>query len=80
MTIEILSAILGWSTLINMGIVTLWFLLIVYAHDWVYQLHSRWFTLSVERFDTIHYAGMAFYKMSIYLFNLVPFLALQIVI
>jgi hypothetical protein len=80
MTIEILSAILGWSTLINMGIVTLWFLLIVLAHDWVYQLHSRWFTLSVERFDTIHYAGMAFYKMSIYLFNLVPFLALQIVI
>jgi len=79
MTIDILSAVLGWATVINMGIVTLWFLLIVYAHDWVYQLHSRWFTLSVERFDTIHYAGMAFYKISIYLFNLVPFLALQIV-
>ncbi len=80
MTIDILSAVLGWATVINMGIVTLWFLLIVYAHDWVYQLHSRWFTLSIERFDTIHYAGMAFYKISIYLFNLVPFLALQIVV
>jgi hypothetical protein len=80
MTIDILSAVLGWATVINMGIVTLWFVLIVYAHDWLYQLHSRWFTLSVERFDTIHYAGMAFYKISIYLFNLVPFLALQIVV
>jgi hypothetical protein len=80
MTIDILSAVLGWATVINIGIVTLWFLLIVYAHDWVYQLHSRWFTLSVDRFDTIHYAGMAFYKISIYLFNLVPFLALQIVV
>jgi hypothetical protein len=80
MTIEILSAVLGWATVINMGIVTLWFLLIVYAHDWVYQLHSRWFTLPIDRFDTIHYAGMAFYKISIYLFNLVPFLALQIVV
>jgi hypothetical protein len=80
MTIEILSAILGWSTIINMGIVTLWFLLIVYAHDWVYQLHSKWFTLSVERFDTIHYAGMAFYKINIYLFNLIPFLALHIAV
>ncbi|MDO9213484.1 MAG: hypothetical protein Q8Q54_08895 [Methylococcales bacterium] len=80
MTIDILSAVLGWATVINIGIVTLWFLLIVYAHDWIYQLHSRWFTLSVERFDTIHYAGMAFYKISIYLFNLVPFLALQIVV
>jgi hypothetical protein len=80
MTIDILRAVLGWATVINMGIVTLWFVLIVYAHDWVYQLHSRWFTLSVERFDSIHYAGMAFYKISIYLFNLVPFLALQIVV
>ncbi len=80
MTIEILSAVLGWATLINMGVLTLWFLLIVFAHDWVYQLHSEWFTLSVERFDTIHYAGMAFYKISIYLFNLIPFLALHIVV
>lgn len=43
MTMEILSAVLGWATVINMGVMTLWFLLIVYAHDWVYQLDSRWF-------------------------------------
>ena len=79
MTIELLTAFLGWSTLINMGILTLWFLVLVYAHDWSYQLHSKWFSLSVEGFDTIHYAGMAFYKISIYLFNLIPFLALHIV-
>ena len=80
MTIEILSAILGWSTLINMGILTLWFFLIVFAHDRIYQLHGKWFKLSEERFDAIHYAGMAFYKISIFLFNLTPFLALQIVV
>ncbi|MCX7068758.1 MAG: hypothetical protein NTW85_13850 [Methylococcales bacterium] len=80
MTIEILSAVLGWSTIINMSILTLWFLLMVTAHNWVYQLHSRWFSLSKERFDIIHYAGMAFYKISIFLFNLVPFLALHIVV
>jgi hypothetical protein len=63
-----------------MSILTLWFLLIVFVHDWVYQLHSKWFTLSVERFDTIHYTGMVFYKISIFLFNLTPFLALQMVL
>jgi len=80
MTIEILSAILGWATIINMSILTLWFFLLMFAHDWLYQLHSKWFKLPAENFDTIHYAGMAFYKISIFLFNLVPFLALHIVL
>ncbi len=80
MTIEILSAVLGWSTIINMSILTLWFFLLMFAHDWLYQLHSKWFKLPAENFDTIHYAGMAFYKISIFLFNLVPFLALHIVV
>lgn len=79
MTIEILKAILGWSTVINMSILTLWYFLVVFAHNWIYQLHGKWFKLSEERFDTIHYAGMAFYKISIFLFNLTPFLTLQIV-
>ena len=80
MIIEILSAVLGWSTIINMSILTLWFFLLMFAHDWLYQLHSKWFKLPTENFDTIHYAGMAFYKISIFLFNLVPFLALHIVV
>lgn len=80
MTIEIVIKILGWLTLFNMGVLTVWFLLIVLAHDWVYQLHGKWFKLSVECFDAIHYAGMAFYKIGIFLFNLTPFLALQLVV
>jgi len=80
MTIEILSAILGWATIINMSNLTLCFFLLMFAHDWLYQLHSKWFKLPAENFDTIHYAGMAFYKISIFLFNLVPFLALHIVL
>ena len=80
MTIEILSAVLGWSTIINMSILTLWFFLLMFAHDWLYQLHSKWFKLPAENFDTIHYAGMAFYKINIFLFNLVPFFALHIVV
>jgi hypothetical protein len=78
MTTTLLISFLGWSTLINMGILTLWFVTFLLAHDTLYQLHSRWFKLSVERFDSIHYAGMAFYKIGIFLLNLAPFLALQI--
>jgi hypothetical protein len=57
-----------------------WFLFFTLAHDWVYRFHNRWFRLSVERFDATHYLGMAIYKLAIFLFNLVPWLALHIVV
>ncbi|WP_407656543.1 DUF6868 family protein [Methyloglobulus morosus] len=39
------------------------------AHDWMYRLNCRWFKLSVETFDALHYAGMAVYKIGILLLN-----------
>jgi len=49
------------------------------AHDWMYRFHSKWFKISVEKFDAIHYGGMALFKTAVLLFNLVPYLALRIV-
>lgn len=40
---------------------------------------DRWFSLSREQFDSLHYAAMAVFKMGVLLFNLVPYLALRIV-
>ena len=79
MTIDILSSLLGWATVINLSIVTVWFLVFIFCHDGLFRLHSKWFKLSEEKFDTIHYAGMVFYKIGTYLFNLVPYFAIQIV-
>ena len=79
MTIEITRDFLGWCSIINMGLLLWWFMFFTLVHDLVYRIHSRWFKLSVERFDAIHYAGMAFFKVGIILFNIVPYLALRIV-
>ena len=79
MMIETIRDALAWCTVINMGLLLWWFLFFTLAHDWTYRFHSKWFNLSVEKFDTIHYAGMAFFKISIFVFNLVPYLALRIV-
>lgn len=67
------------SLIINYGILLLWFGVFVLAHDWMYRLHTRWFNLSMQTFDTIHYAGLAVYKIGILLLNLVPLLALCLV-
>nr|WP_242471008.1 hypothetical protein [Thiocystis violacea] len=68
-----------WSTIINYGFLLLWFALFILAHDGMYRLQGRWFRLSVETFDTIHYAGMAAYKLGILLLNLAPWVALHLV-
>lgn len=79
MELETLSRFFLWCTIINFAVLLLWFLLFSLAHDWIHRLHGRWFRLSVEQFDAIHYAGIAAYKIGILLFNLVPYVALRIV-
>jgi hypothetical protein len=79
MTIEVIRSVLAWCAVINIGLLLWWFLFFAVAHDWTYRFHSIWFNLSVDKFDTIHYAGMALFKMGIILFNLVPYFALRIV-
>ncbi len=79
MTIDLVRDALLWCFIINIGILLWWFLFFSLAHDWVYQFHGKWFKLSVERFDTIHYASMAFFKICIFVFNIVPYFALCIV-
>ncbi len=77
MTAETLRDVLGWCTAINFGVLLVWIVGFVVAHDLIFRIHGKWFSLSQERFDTIHYTGMAFFKMSIFLFNLAPYLALR---
>jgi hypothetical protein len=79
MTLVTIRSMLAWSTLINMGLLMIWFLLFLFARDWVYRLHSRWYHIPRDRFDAIHYAGLAFFKILVLMFNLTPYLALRII-
>lgn len=80
MSIDMLMKFFAWSTVINFALLIWWAAFIIFAHDWVYRIHTRWFYLNLERFDAIHYGGMAFYKLSIILFNVAPYLALRIIV
>ncbi len=78
MTIDVVREALLWCFVINMGLLLWWFAIFTFAHDWVYRVHGKWFKLSVEQFDSIHYAGIAFFKIAIFVFNFVPYIALHI--
>lgn len=79
MTVELIRDFLLWCAVINYGILLIWFLTLKYWRDLIYGLHGRWFRLSMEQFDMLHYGGMAIYKIGIILFNLVPLIAILIV-
>jgi len=79
MTVELIRDSLAWCAVINIGVLLLWFLGFTLAHDWIYRMHGKWFKLSEEKFDAIHYASMGFFKICVILFNVAPYLALRIV-
>ena len=80
MSIEVTRNFLLWATVINCGILLVWFLIFAFAHDWIQGIQGRWFRLSRDQFDAIHYAVMGILKIGIILFNLVPYVALSIVV
>ncbi|NOT85568.1 MAG: hypothetical protein HOP02_12510 [Methylococcaceae bacterium] len=80
MTVALIREGLGWCAAINLSVLYTWFFILLFAHDWVFQVHRKWFKqLREEQFDAIHYGGMALFKLGIILFNLTPYLALLIV-
>ena len=79
MSLELLRDALAWSAAMNLGILIWWFAFITFADDWVYRMHSKFCPIRREQFDMIHYTGMMLYKICIFTFFIVPYLALRIV-
>ncbi|MBI84271.1 MAG: hypothetical protein CMJ81_13805 [Planctomycetaceae bacterium] len=77
-TIDNLRTLLGWCTIINVAVMLAWFLVFIFARNFVLKMHTRWFKISDERFDEIHYTMMGHYKLAVFLFNLVPYLVLRL--
>ena len=70
MSIHTLRQVLIFSLAINYGVLLIWFAAFTLAHDRIYRLHNRWFKVSRETFDALHYGGMSVYKIGTLLLNL----------
>ncbi|MHA3048886.1 DUF6868 family protein [Acinetobacter sp. ANC 4641] len=78
MSYEVIRQVLLYATLINYAILIIWFLLFVFARQFLKRLQGSWFNLSDNTFNMIHYSGIAFYKIAIIMFNLVPWIAMTL--
>lgn len=76
--LEVIAGILIRCFVGGMALLVVWFAWFVFAGDWIYQIHSKWFQIPMQSFDAIHYAGMAVTKIAIILFFLLPWIAIKL--
>ena len=79
MAFETIRNIFAWCLVMNFGLLLLWLVMFIFAHDWIYKMHSKWYKITPDSFNAIHYGGLGIYKMIVIIFNLFPYLAMHIV-
>jgi len=72
MSIEMLTEFFMWCTILNMGLLMFSFLILAFASDFVYRIHSKWFPMPRETFNVVLYSFIGIYKIIVFVFNIVP--------
>jgi hypothetical protein len=79
-SLETIANFLGWCSLINIGILLFTTLMIKAFMGPVAKLHSNIFGVPESELPMTYYWYLALYKIAILVFNLVPYLALRIIL
>lgn len=79
MNITAVKKFFMWCTIINIGLLLLSSFICISLGDFCYKMNSRWFPITRETFDIAIFSFIALYKLFIWVFNIVPYLALLII-
>ena len=78
MDVQMLTTFFMWCTLLNVGLLIVSFLMLLVAGDFVYKVHSKYFAMTRESFNASLYLIIGLYKIAVFVFNLIPWIALLI--
>ena len=81
MDIAMLTKFFMWCTILNVGLLVLsfWVVAFGFGNDFVYRIHSKWFPMPRDTFKPVLYLLIGVYKIFVFVFNLVPWVALVII-
>ena len=81
MDIELLTRFFMWCTILNVALLFLSFLIVAFGlgGDFVYRIHSKWFPMPRDTFNLALYLLIGIYKIFVFVFNIVPWIALTII-
>lgn len=79
MDIKTLTRFFLWCTIINVALLSLSTLICIFAPEWLYSMHGNWFSIPGKTLNIIMYSYLGLFKIFIYIFNVVPLVALLII-
>lgn len=77
MTQDALTVLFGWMTVINLCLLIFSTLMLTLCRRWVIRIHNKLTGLEADTLMPAYLYFLAFYKVLIIVFNLVPYLALK---
>jgi len=78
-TLDQLTCLFMWMTIINVAALTLTSVLIMLLKDVMCRMHAKLFGIPEQTVATAAYAYLGAYKILVLVFNIVPYIALEIV-
>lgn len=78
-TITTLQSFFMWCSIINIVLLIAMFLVLTLGKEWAYSIHSRWFDISHRTFDLVLYCFLGIYKLLVWVFCIIPWIALSII-
>ena len=79
MDIDLLKEIFLYSFLCNFAVLLLWFLMMVFGADFIYNKHQTFFKISREQFNGTNYMLMGAFKLANFTIFLAPYIALCVI-
>ena len=77
MTIETLTELLGWSSIINIAILLFSTVLLIAMRGAISKVHSTLFGLDEKDLGRAYFQYLAQYKIAIIVLNITPYIALR---
>ena len=79
MILENITAILGWTAVVNIAILMVTSISLVSMRGFITGVHSRMFGLEEKDLGRAYFQYLAQYKIAIIVLNIAPYIALRIV-
>lgn len=76
--LEAIARVLITCFVTGIVFLTIWVAMVMGMPDWAWQMHSRFFHLSLEQVARVHYAGLLITKVAVFGLFLFPFAGIKL--
>ena len=78
MMMEEMIEFLGWCSILNIGLLFVSAGFVIVFRESAVRIHAKLFAMEAEELQRIYFRYLAWYKIAVLIFNIVPYVALKI--